>query len=231
MARSLRRQAAEEAEVLIKVAAREVFSKSSWNYITIEDLVGRENLKNGKSLKVTDQSSGVSCIRLSALRQGRINCADAKPVPMTKEEAEPYFVHASDVFIVRGNGSKELVGQAGMIEEEVTGTIFPDLFIRVPLDTKKVLPAFFVTWWNSPQMRDKIETVAKTTSGIWKINQGHIASFSIPVLPLSEQHRIVTYLDNLQAKVDALKRLQAETATELDALLPSILDKAFKGEL
>jgi hypothetical protein len=26
-------------------------------------------------------------------------------------------------------------------------------------------------------------------------------------------------------------RLQAETATELDALLPAILDRAFKGEL
>ena len=34
-----------------------------------------------------------------------------------------------------------------------------------------------------------------------------------------------------QAEVDALKRLQAETATELDALLPAILDKAFKGQL
>jgi len=33
------------------------------------------------------------------------------------------------------------------------------------------------------------------------------------------------------AELDALKRLQAETATELDALFPSILDKAFKGEL
>jgi len=32
-------------------------------------------------------------------------------------------------------------------------------------------------------------------------------------------------------EVDALKRLQAETAAELDALLPAILDKAFKGEL
>jgi type I restriction enzyme S subunit len=32
-------------------------------------------------------------------------------------------------------------------------------------------------------------------------------------------------------KADALKRLQAETAAELDALLPSILDKAFRGEL
>ena len=43
--------------------------------------------------------------------------------------------------------------------------------------------------------------------------------------------RIVAYLDGLQAKVDQLKKLQAETAAELAALLPSILDKAFKGEL
>jgi type I restriction enzyme S subunit len=35
----------------------------------------------------------------------------------------------------------------------------------------------------------------------------------------------------LQAEVNALKRLQTETTTELDALLPSILDRAFKGEL
>ncbi len=33
------------------------------------------------------------------------------------------------------------------------------------------------------------------------------------------------------AEVDALKRLQAEIAAELDALLPAILDRAFKGEL
>ena len=31
--------------------------------------------------------------------------------------------------------------------------------------------------------------------------------------------------------VDNVKRLQAETAAELDALLPAILDRAFKGEL
>jgi type I restriction enzyme S subunit len=42
---------------------------------------------------------------------------------------------------------------------------------------------------------------------------------------------MVTYLDALQAKVDTLKRLQAETAAELGALLPAVLDRAFKGEL
>ena len=48
---------------------------------------------------------------------------------------------------------------------------------------------------------------------------------------IAEQRRIVAELDALQAEVDALKRLQAETATELDALLPAVLDRAFKGEL
>jgi hypothetical protein len=33
------------------------------------------------------------------------------------------------------------------------------------------------------------------------------------------------------AKANSLKELQEQTAAELDALLPSILDKAFKGEL
>jgi hypothetical protein len=32
-------------------------------------------------------------------------------------------------------------------------------------------------------------------------------------------------------EMDTLKRLQAETAADLDALLPAILDRAFNGEL
>lgn len=55
--------------------------------------------------------------------------------------------------------------------------------------------------------------------------------FSSHYPPLPEQSRIVAELDALQREVDGLKRLQAETAAELDALLPAILDRAFKGEL
>jgi type I restriction enzyme S subunit len=58
-----------------------------------------------------------------------------------------------------------------------------------------------------------------------------LKTLPIPVPPLVEQHRIVSYLDGLQAEVHTLRRLQAETQKELDALMPSILDKAFKGEL
>jgi len=230
-ARALRQQAAEETDALFASTAKAVFDTQQWNRFTIEKLVGRANLRNGKSVKATELPTKTHCLRLSSLRNGRIDCTDAKPVPLTEEEAKPYLVRKGDVFIGRGSGSSRLVGQAGIVEECVEGIIFPDLLIRIPLDQRQVLPHFFVAWWNSPQMRKIIEETAKTTSGIWKINQGHVASFSVPLPSLSEQHCIVAYLDDLQAKVEAVKQHQAATGAALDALLPSILNRAFKGEL
>ena len=75
-------------------------------------------------------------------------------------------------------------------------------------------------------LRDTTRTLAQPT-----LNVGQLEQAPVPVPSLPEQRRIVTYLDELQAKVDALQSLQAETATELVALLPAVLDKAFKGEL
>lgn len=51
----------------------------------------------------------------------------------------------------------------------------------------------------------------------------------IPV-PVPDYEKQV-WFDSLYAEVESLKRLQAETAVELEALLPAILDRAFKGEL
>lgn len=50
------------------------------------------------------------------------------------------------------------------------------------------------------------------------------------ILPL-EQRRRIANLNGLQAKVNALRGLQSQSQEELDALLPSVLDRAFKGEL
>jgi type I restriction enzyme, S subunit len=66
---------------------------------------------------------------------------------------------------------------------------------------------------------------------MFHIRKQEINRLLFPVPSLPEQQRIVDYLDDTQAKVDAVKRLQAETATELDALLPSVLDRAFRGAL
>ena len=54
-----------------------------------------------------------------------------------------------------------------------------------------------------------------------------ILGYVIWVPPLSWQNLIA----DAQVKVDGLKRQQIETGVELDAMLPSVLDKAFKGKL
>lgn len=65
-----------------------------------------------------------------------------------------------------------------------------------------------------------------------KISQGIVMSIPFPSsLGLTDQQAIVAKLDKLRIQVDTPKSLQSDSSTELDALMPSILDKAFKGEL
>lgn len=54
-----------------------------------------------------------------------------------------------------------------------------------------------------------------------------LEEIKVPVPPYERQ----LWFDKLQARVKTALEVQAETATELDALLPSVLDKAFRGEL
>ena len=79
-------------------------------------------------------------------------------------------------------------------------------------------------------VRTHLEMIAPQ-SAQKNINLQILSPLPVPRVRLKQQRRIVACLDELQAEVSGLKRLQAETTAELDALLPSILDKAFKGEL
>ncbi|MBI3608487.1 MAG: restriction endonuclease subunit S [Nitrospirae bacterium] len=229
-ARALRQQAREEADGLFISAVSSFCRSSCIEMATVGQLVGEDSLRNGISVKSFEASYGMKCLTLSAMRNGCIDMKASKPVPLTPVQAEPFLVRKGDVFVMRGNGSKDLCGQAGLVSEAVENVVFPDLFIRIALLTDRVLPEFFVAAWNSAGTRQVIEEKAKTTSGIWKINQGHISSTAIPFPPLSEQHRIVAELDRMQTQMDALKRPQVEAAAQLDAILPALLDRAFKAE-
>jgi len=62
----------------------------------------------------------------------------------------------------------------------------------------------------------------------------HFASrktHSLRLVWAHDQYAMNAKPDRSRAEVVALKRLQTEAAAELDALLPAILDRAFKGEL
>jgi type I restriction enzyme S subunit len=69
------------------------------------------------------------------------------------------------------------------------------------------------------------------SGGAAVVSQKKINPMEIPLPPLPKQRRLVGYLDGLAGQVAALARLQSESHLRLEQLLPSILDRAFKGEL
>jgi type I restriction enzyme S subunit len=95
----------------------------------------------------------------------------------------------------------------------------------------RVLPRFFLHQLLSPQVREEQISPLSKGSASPHLNIGALKRFNLRLPSLPEQRRIVSYLDGLQTQVDALKRLQVETAAELDALLPAVLDRAFIGQL
>ena len=58
----------------------------------------------------------------------------------------------------------------------------------------------------------------KQMTGQANVNAKKLKALPISLPSLPEQRRIVAHLDALQCKIDTLKRHQAETAAELDAL-------------
>lgn len=191
--------------------------------VSMEELVGRKNLKNGLSLSPVDQPSNFVCLPLSAMKGSTIDCSVGKPIEIGEDRAGPYLIKPRDIFIIRGNGNKDRVGIAGMARICPPNVLFPDLFIRVLLPSNKIDSDYFLIAWNSPATRKVLEDFAATTSGIWKINQEHISKCEIPLPPLAEQKRIVAKVDELLAlchtlnkQIDAANHQQVEL---LDAVM------------
>jgi type I restriction enzyme, S subunit len=64
-----------------------------------------------------------------------------------------------------------------------------------------------------------------------EITLGRLRTLEIPLPPVEDQHRIVAFLDEMHDRVSDLRNMQTASTTELDVLIPSILARAFKGEL
>ncbi|HME01231.1 MAG TPA: restriction endonuclease subunit S [Terriglobia bacterium] len=86
------------------------------------------------------------------------------------------------------------------------------------------LAGLFATPWFWSKLGDLTRGVGARRE---RVRPELFLKMEIPMPAVNDQRRVAPAFE----KTRALKRLQAETAAELDALLPSILDKAFKGGL
>ena len=229
-ARGLRRQAATEAEGLVSTAISTLFSEGiekGWLAGPLGDYVIDDCY--GTSEKADDDESGTPILRMGNIQVGRLVLRDLKYLHLNEKDRAKLLLTPGDILVNRTN-SAELVGKCSMFNLEGEYA-FASYLIRLRLDTTRAEPRLVASYINSPSGRAYMFSERKQMTGQANVNATKLKALPIALPPLAEQRSIMAYLDDLQDKVDALKRLQADTAAELDAMLPSILDKAFRGSL
>jgi type I restriction enzyme S subunit len=233
-ARHLRQEAAEHGEAVLRATARKVLGQvgapatplASWVDTTCDAI---QTGPFGAQLSSSEfVESGVPLLTIGNVQFGGLDRAGLKYV--TKEKAKQlsrYRIVEGDILFARMG----TVGRCCIVDAEADGWLMNYHIIRVRLDKARVDPRYI--HWTIQASGDVESYLEEKIRGATRqgVNSGIVGSIPCRLPDLPEQRRIVAYLDTLQAKVDALKKIQAETAAELDALLPSVLDIAFKGEL
>jgi type I restriction enzyme S subunit len=119
-------------------------------------------------------------------------------------------------------------GALGIVPPDCDGLVVSPEFPVFEVDETRVLPETLDVYFRTPSIWPTLSAGSTGTNvRRRRLNPANFLAFEIPVPPMSTQR----LLREVKARSDTLKRLQSETAAELDALLPAILDKAFKGEL
>lgn len=117
------------------------------------------------------------------------------------------------------------VGATGILTFESS---FPDSIVGIFPQEELVISEFI--YWSLEFFKQIALDEAKQTTQP-NINLKILNKLKIPLPPIAVQKDIVSYLDDIRLKVDQVTQLRENTLEEFDALLPAILDKAFKGEL
>lgn len=119
-------------------------------------------------------------------------------------------------------------GALGVVPQECDGLFVSPEFPIFEVLEDRVLPETLDVYFRTPSVWPLIAGESTGTNvRRRRLNPKDFLAYKIPLPTMQTQLR----LRQVMQKIDSLKRIQAETAAELDAMLPSILDKAFRGDL
>ncbi len=231
-ARVLRGRVLYEMDAIRASAANDIFSDASMMGAPTIELERISEIRAGVTLgrKLTGKTFHLPYLRVANVQDGHLDLRILKEVEIYPEEREKWMLRRGDLLLTEG-GDWDKLGRGTVWQDEVPDCIHQNHIFRVRLDQTRFDPWYVSALMSSPRGKEFFQAASKQTTNLASINQRQLKSFPIFSLPLDRQRALVSELDALQARVNAVKMLQTETAIELDAMLPAILDKAFKGEL
>jgi len=226
-ARGLRRQTVEEAVAFVKSARHQIFEtlREQVEPVPLEQLAEAQ-LGKMLSRKAKLGIGSTPYLRNANIQWGRVDLSSVSDMDFSPTEKQKFALTSGDILVCEGGD----IGKCAIWNNEIPGCCYQKALHRVRVDSSQLISRFLLhhLFWASEQghwIDMKTQTTIAHLTGV------KLKSYGVLVPTLDEQQATVSYLDDLQARVDSLKQLQTETAAELDALLPSVLDRAFKGGL
>lgn len=233
-AQRLRQESEEETDVAHRHAVDTLLKDERWPRRTLRSLL-REPSRNGLSARPSAAPPGHPILRISAATSrsdARVEESDVRYLEIDEREAAKYLLSKGDLLACRFNGNLRFVGRFALYcGESGREQVYPDKLIRFRLEESIANPRFVTYAMNSDPGRRLIEALCATTAGNIGISAARLQEVTLPLPPLPDQVRIVSEIGRLEEALKRIRRTQREAGLELDALLPSVLDRAFRGEL
>jgi len=217
-----------KAAVEGRLVERAINNKQRFPVLSVGDICSTKPT-NGRSVPTLD--GGFPVLRLTAMKGGQIDFAEMKGGVWSEEEAAKWIIEEGDFFVMRGNGSIKRVGDGAIAKQVPCKVAYPDTMIRIRADPERLDSRYLLHLWRSPLLRSQIESAAKTTAGIFKINQRDIATFRLPIPTLGEQREIVAEVDRRFSVLDQVEAAATASLSRCSKLRQAILKQAFEGRL
>jgi type I restriction enzyme S subunit len=221
-ATGLRRESIEAADTLFASAVEEYFSgKPGWQKLKVGDFC--ESPQYGYTASATSEPIGPRLLRITDIQDGEVSW-DSVPYCLCPDP-DKYLLRRGDLLFARTGGT---IGKSFVIRN-CPEAVFASYLIRLRVKscaTVDYLARYFQSQSYWAQIADK-----KSGTGQPNLNGEKLRNIVVPIAPAKEQLRIVDDLQLLQTRVDEVRRLQAETADEINAVIPALLAQAFRGEL
>jgi type I restriction enzyme S subunit len=231
-AQSLREEASEEAGFLHgSFAAKALNDVSGSPKHSIGDICDVRGGIQKQPARLPD-ANPIPYLTVAHVQRNHIDISSpTRYFEVSPDELPRWKLEIGDLLIIEGNGSADQIGRVALYRGELGTCVHQNHVIRARPNKEIVSSEYLNMYMNSPLGQDEVQKRSRTTSGLRTLSVGRIREIEIPIPPLDEQRRIVAYLDSVQARLASLRELQSATGEELSALLPSVLDRAFKGEL
>jgi len=172
----------------------------------------------GLTASATESDTGNKFLRITDIREGRINWKDVPYCQCSQKDEKKYELWEGDIVFAR-TGS---VGNSCLIQEVPEGAVFASYLIRIRPNGEIVDPAFLSYFFRTQDYWQQIMGAAVGAIHLG-LNATKLKQLRVPLLPLPEQKRIAAIL----AKADRLRRLRCTARTLSDTYLQSVFLEMF----